>query len=42
MEYLDFVLSEVHGLGIKQVQEAEVGGKKTIGIFCLNKFIQGG
>ena len=35
MEYLDFVLSEVHGLRIKEIQDAKDQGKKVIGTFCV-------
>ena len=35
MEYLDFVLSEVHGLRIKELQEAKAEGKKVVGTFCV-------
>ncbi len=35
MEYLDFVLSEVHGLRIKELQEARAQGRKVIGTFCV-------
>ncbi|MHC1725120.1 MAG: double-cubane-cluster-containing anaerobic reductase [Syntrophobacteraceae bacterium] len=35
MEYLDFVLSEVHGLRIKEIQDAKAQGKKIIGTFCV-------
>ncbi len=35
MEYLDFVLSEVHGLRIKELQAAKAQGKKVIGTFCV-------
>jgi len=35
MEYLDFVLSEVHGLRIKELQDAKAAGKKIIGTFCV-------
>ncbi|MCG8529975.1 MAG: 2-hydroxyacyl-CoA dehydratase family protein [Desulfovibrionales bacterium] len=35
MEYLDFVLSEVHGLRIKELQDAKEAGKKVIGTFCV-------
>jgi benzoyl-CoA reductase/2-hydroxyglutaryl-CoA dehydratase subunit BcrC/BadD/HgdB len=35
MEYLDFVLSEVHGLRIKELQDAKAQGKKIIGTFCM-------
>ncbi len=34
-EYLDFVLSEVHGLRIKELQEAKAQGKKVVGTFCI-------
>lgn len=35
MEYLDFVLSEIHGLRIKELQEAKAQGRKVIGSFCV-------
>ncbi len=35
MEYLDFVLSEVHGLRITELQDAKAQGKKVIGTFCV-------
>jgi benzoyl-CoA reductase/2-hydroxyglutaryl-CoA dehydratase subunit BcrC/BadD/HgdB len=35
MEYLDFVLSEVHGLRIQELQEAKARGQKIIGTFCV-------
>jgi len=35
MEYLDFVLSEVHGLRIKELQDAKAAGKKIVGTFCV-------
>ena len=35
MEYLDFVLSEVHGLRIRELQDAKAAGKKIIGTFCI-------
>jgi benzoyl-CoA reductase/2-hydroxyglutaryl-CoA dehydratase subunit BcrC/BadD/HgdB len=35
MEYLDFVLSEVHGLRIKELHEAKAQGRKVIGTFCV-------
>jgi benzoyl-CoA reductase/2-hydroxyglutaryl-CoA dehydratase subunit BcrC/BadD/HgdB len=35
MEYMDFVLSEVHGLRIKELQEAKAQGRKIIGTFCV-------
>jgi benzoyl-CoA reductase/2-hydroxyglutaryl-CoA dehydratase subunit BcrC/BadD/HgdB len=35
MEYLDFVLTEVHGLRIKELQADKAQGKKVIGTFCV-------
>ncbi len=35
MEYLDFVLSEVHGLRIRELQEARSAGRRIIGTFCV-------
>lgn len=35
MEYLDFVISEVHGLRIRELQEAKTAGRKVIGTFCV-------
>lgn len=35
MEYLDFVLSEIHGLRIKELQEAKAQGRKVVGSFCV-------
>ncbi len=35
MEYLDFVLSEVHGLRVKELQDAKAEGRKIIGTFCV-------
>lgn len=35
MEYLDFVVSEVHGLRIKELQDAKAQGKKIVGTFCV-------
>jgi len=34
-EYLDFVLSEVHGLRIQEIQDAKATGKKVVGTFCV-------
>lgn len=34
-EYLDFVLSEVHGLRIRELQDAKAQGRKVIGTFCV-------
>ncbi len=33
--YLDFVMSEVHGLRIKELLEAKKAGRKVIGAFCV-------
>lgn len=35
MEYLDFVLSEVHGLRIRELQDAKAAGRKVVGTFCV-------
>ena len=35
MEYLDFVLSEVHGLRIEELKETKTVGKKIMGTFCV-------
>lgn len=35
MEYMDFVLSEVHGLRIQELLDAKAAGKKVIGTFCV-------
>lgn len=35
MEYLDFVPSEVHGLRIKELQDAKARGRKIAGTFCV-------
>jgi benzoyl-CoA reductase/2-hydroxyglutaryl-CoA dehydratase subunit BcrC/BadD/HgdB len=35
MAYLDFVMSEVHGLRIRELQEARAKGQKVIGTFCV-------
>ncbi|SDN83030.1 Benzoyl-CoA reductase/2-hydroxyglutaryl-CoA dehydratase subunit, BcrC/BadD/HgdB [Desulfonauticus submarinus] len=35
MEYLDFVLAEIHGLRIKELKEAKENGQKIIGTFCI-------
>lgn len=34
-EYLDFVLSEIHGLRIKELQDAKAQGHKVVGTFCV-------
>ncbi len=35
MEYMDFVLSEVHGLRIQELRDAQAAGRKVIGTFCV-------
>jgi hypothetical protein len=35
MSYLDFVMSEVHGLRIKELEDAKAAGQKVIGTFCV-------
>jgi benzoyl-CoA reductase/2-hydroxyglutaryl-CoA dehydratase subunit BcrC/BadD/HgdB len=35
MGYLDFVMSEVHGLRIKELQDARATGRKVVGTFCV-------
>ena len=35
MEYFDFVISEVHGLRIKEIAEAKQAGRKVVGTFCV-------
>lgn len=35
MKYFDFVISEVHGLRIKELQDAKAQGRKVIGTFCV-------
>jgi len=35
MEYLDFVLTEIHGLRIKELVDAKKNGQKVIGTFCV-------
>ena len=35
MQYLDFVLSEIHGLRIEELLKAKAEGRKVIGTFCL-------
>ena len=35
MEYLDFVVTEIHGLRIEELLEAKKRGRKVIGTFCL-------
>ncbi|MCK9362587.1 MAG: 2-hydroxyacyl-CoA dehydratase family protein [Syntrophales bacterium] len=35
MKYFDFVMSEVHGLRIKELMDAKAQGRKVIGSFCV-------
>ena len=35
MEYFDFVVSEIHGLRIKEILDAKDQGRKVIGTFCV-------
>ena len=35
MEYFDFVMSEVHGLRIKELLDEKAAGRKVIGSFCV-------
>jgi benzoyl-CoA reductase/2-hydroxyglutaryl-CoA dehydratase subunit BcrC/BadD/HgdB len=35
MGYLDFVMSEIHGLRIKELMDAKAAGRRVIGTFCL-------
>jgi len=35
MEYFDFVVSEIHGLRIQELQEHKSNGGKVIGTFCV-------
>jgi benzoyl-CoA reductase/2-hydroxyglutaryl-CoA dehydratase subunit BcrC/BadD/HgdB len=35
MGYLDFVMSEVHGLRIKELMDAKAQGRKVVGTFCV-------
>ncbi len=35
MGYFDFVMSEVHGLRIKELQDARAEGRKVVGTFCV-------
>jgi benzoyl-CoA reductase/2-hydroxyglutaryl-CoA dehydratase subunit BcrC/BadD/HgdB len=35
MEYFDFVISEVHGLRIKEISDAKHAGRKVVGTFCV-------
>lgn len=35
MEYFDFVISQVHGLRVKELMDEKAAGKKVIGSFCV-------
>ena len=35
MGYFDFVMSEVHGLRIKELMDEKAAGRKVIGSFCV-------
>jgi len=35
MEYFDFVVSEIHGLRIKELLDAKAEGRKIVGTFCV-------
>ncbi len=35
MEYFDFVINEIHGLRIQELQEHKAAGGKVIGAFCV-------
>ncbi|MBW2260540.1 MAG: 2-hydroxyacyl-CoA dehydratase [Deltaproteobacteria bacterium] len=35
MKYLDFVITEVHGLRIKELVDARAEGRKVVGTFCV-------
>ncbi|TEB07529.1 R-phenyllactate dehydratase beta subunit [Pelotomaculum schinkii] len=35
MEYFDFVISEIHGLRIQELQEHKARGGKVVGAFCI-------
>lgn len=35
MKYFDFVMSEVHGLRIKEIRDAQAQGRKVIGSYCV-------
>ncbi|MCL5877620.1 MAG: 2-hydroxyacyl-CoA dehydratase family protein [Candidatus Bathyarchaeota archaeon] len=35
MDYFDFVVSEIHGLRIKELNDQRAEGKKVIGAFCI-------
>ncbi|HNW97484.1 MAG TPA: double-cubane-cluster-containing anaerobic reductase [Bacteroidales bacterium] len=35
MSYFDFVMSEIHGLRIKEIMDAKAQGRKVVGTFCV-------
>ncbi len=35
MDYFDFVVSEIHGLRIKELNDSRAAGKKVVGAFCI-------
>ncbi len=35
MDYFDFVVSEIHGLRIKELNDQRAQGKKVVGAFCI-------
>jgi hypothetical protein len=35
MSYFDFVISEVHGLRVKELLDEKAAGRKVIGSFCV-------
>ena len=35
MDYFDFVVSEIHGLRIKELNDLRAKGKKVVGAFCI-------
>lgn len=35
MEYFDFVMSEIHGLRIREILDAKAQGRKVVGTFCV-------
>ncbi|MCF7919467.1 MAG: 2-hydroxyacyl-CoA dehydratase family protein [Candidatus Cloacimonetes bacterium] len=35
MQYLDFVVSEIHGLRVKELVDAQQAGRKVVGSFCV-------
>ena len=35
MDYFDFVVSEIHGMRIKELNDQRMKGKKVVGAFCI-------